>query len=214
MDESMESLSDEERISPRKVLQVLEDAWLNEKFCPELLPHNSDYVDCMMEQIGQMENNLNNVKKNDFRSEVHSMELARIRYVIASYLRRRLEKIEQFTAHILAQDELRPPEESYLTEEEKRFAKQYLNLNENLFKNLLLNYLPNHFQNCRSNLASVVPNLGSHVFLRANKDVQGVVIESELENQDEEIDLDENSQHILQYKDVSSLVKNGSVQLI
>ena len=50
--------SDEDEITAEKALQGLEDAWLNEKFAPELLPHRMELVDCMMEQIMHMENNL------------------------------------------------------------------------------------------------------------------------------------------------------------
>lgn len=59
-----------------------------------------------------------------------------------------------------------------------------------------------------------MPNLRSHVFLRAKKDVDGVVIEGDRDNRDEEVDLEENSQHIMQYKPIANLVKDGAIQLI
>lgn len=207
-------LSDEEPITAQKVLQTLEEAWLNEKFSPDLLQSQADYVDCMMEQIQQMEDNLLKLKKTDFRVEVHHMELARIRYIITSYLRTRLEKIEQNTAYILEQEAQRSPENPHLSEGELAYAKEFLSLQENHFKQLVLRHVPAPFQDFMTTQQSLVPNLRSHVFLKAKKDVDGVVIEGDRDNRDEEVDLEENSQHIMQYKSISNFVKDGTVQLI
>lgn len=207
-------LSEEEPITAQKVLQTLEEAWLNEKFSPELLASQADYVECMMEQIQQMEDNLNKLKKTDFRVEVHHMELARIRYIITSYLRTRLEKIEQNTMHILEQEALRSPENPHLSEGELTYAKDFLALQENHCKHLVLKHVPPPFQDFKSTQQSLIPNLRSHVFFRAKKDVDGVVIEGDGDNRDEEVDLEENSQHIMQYKPIATLIKDGGIQLI
>ena len=143
-------LSDEEQITAQKVLQTLEEAWLNEKFSPELLESQADYVDCMMEQIQQMEDNLNKLKKTDFRVEVHHMELARIRYIITSYLRTRLEKIERNTVHILEQEASRSPLNPHLSEGELAYAKDFLACQENHFKQLVLKHIPPPFQDFKS----------------------------------------------------------------
>lgn len=57
--------------------QVLKtfQAWLNEKFAPELLETRSDLVECMLEQISQMEENIRRAKKGDFKVSLHSMEV-------------------------------------------------------------------------------------------------------------------------------------------
>ena len=46
-----------------------------------------------------MEGNLSRLAKGDVRLVVHRMELARIRFVINSYLRLRLKKIEKHLHH-------------------------------------------------------------------------------------------------------------------
>jgi len=51
-----------------------------------------------------MEEQMRDLDKNDFRAVVHSMELERVRYIMASYLRCRLQKIETYTQHILNQE--------------------------------------------------------------------------------------------------------------
>lgn len=66
---------------------------MNEKFAPELLDYQHDIVQCVLEQIKQMERNLKKTKKIDFRATIHNMELDRIRFMLSSYLRNRLKKV-------------------------------------------------------------------------------------------------------------------------
>ena len=41
----------EEELTAAEVLQKLEDAWLNEKNCPELLEPKMEIIECMLEQV-------------------------------------------------------------------------------------------------------------------------------------------------------------------
>ena len=61
-------------------------AWLNEKFAPELLENQSDIVDCMMEQVAQMEENIQGAKTGDFKIAIHRMEVGFLTYAIAQIL--------------------------------------------------------------------------------------------------------------------------------
>jgi len=56
---------------------------LNEKFSPELLPHHAEIVDCMMEQLNVMQQNIDRARKADLKVSIHKMEVG---LVIASYL--------------------------------------------------------------------------------------------------------------------------------
>ncbi|KAJ9596238.1 hypothetical protein L9F63_027137 [Diploptera punctata] len=181
-------LSDEEPISAQKVLKTLEEVWLNEKLSPELLKHQTEVVDCMLDQ------------ENDFRVVVHRMELERIRYIVASYLRTRLDKIEMFTNKILDDEDKREPEEKYLSPKEFKFAREYSSLMESHLQALALKHMPTYVQKFDKSKMSIVPNISSHVFLRAKRNITGIIIEGDNETGDEEIDLEENSQHIIQYK--------------
>jgi len=215
MDESLETLLDEENavgeLTAQTALQEIENAWMNERFAPEILPHQSDLVDCMLQQIAHMEENVRRLERDDLRALVHRMELDRIRYVISTYLRTRLEKIERYTVHILSEEANRSPDEAYLTPNELRFAKEYLANLETLFKTVALQHMPPNFQRFEVNKFAVKPNMQAHVFLRANRRVTGIVLPGTL---NEEIDFDEGSQHIIQYSAVAHLVKSGVVQLI
>lgn len=208
------ALSDEEPITAQKVLQTLQEVWLNEKFSPELLQHQSDLVDCILDQIQQMEENLHKLKKNDFRVVIHRMELDRIRYIVTDYLRIRLNKIETYVIHVLEQDASRSTEDAFLSPPELKFAKEFLAHMEDHFRLIALRHMPPNVQDFDKAKMVVIPNISSHVFLRAKQSITGVVIEGDIENREEEVDLEENSQHIMQYKPIADYLKTGAVQLI
>lgn len=88
--------SEEVVLTPAELIERLEQAWMNEKFAPELLESKSEIVECVMEQLEHMEENLRRAKKGDLKVSIHRMEMERIRYVLSSYLRCRLMKIEKF----------------------------------------------------------------------------------------------------------------------
>lgn len=202
------SSGEEETLTASEVLQILEESWLNEKFSPEILPHRNEMVECMLEQINQMEENLNKLKKGDFRVIVHQMELDRIRFIITSYLRIRLSKIEEFTVHILTEESRRDHASKYLSPGEYKFATEYVRHMENHFHLLAFRHMPGNFQEFNKTKMVVVPNVSSHVFIRAKDNIATVVVD------DEEIDLEENSQHVLPYSSVMEFVRSGSVQLV
>lgn len=56
--ENSDQEEEEEELTAQSVLLAIEEAWLNEKFAPEILPHRSDLVDCMLQQITHMEENM------------------------------------------------------------------------------------------------------------------------------------------------------------
>ncbi|CAK1548542.1 unnamed protein product [Leptosia nina] len=216
MDEEQLDLSgEEEEITADVVLKTIQTSWQNERLSPEILPHRNDMVECMLGQIQHMERNINKLPKTDLRTSIHKMELSRIKYIICNYLKTRLEKIEQ-NCIIIINDEKQRIESgtNYLTPLEYRYAQEHLLNIEHHLKQTILNQVPGNMQVFEINKMSTVPNLQSHVFLKANETVHGIVLEDHFGDQDEEIDLEEGSQHILQYKFIADLVKNGKVQLI
>ncbi|CAK9824774.1 DNA replication complex GINS protein SLD5 [Anthophora retusa] len=202
---------EEEELTAQSALVAIEEAWLNEKFAPEILPHQSDLVDCMLQQIAHMEENMKRLEKGDIRLMIHRMELDRIKFVISSYLRARLEKIERYTIHILSQEANRSSNNSYLTAAELRFAKEFLSSTETLFRTVALQHMPGNFQTFEVNKLTVKPNMQAYVFLRANNKVNGIILPGSV---DEEIDFEPGSQHIIQYSAVAELVKSAAVRLI
>jgi hypothetical protein len=118
IDEEDEQTEQDEEITPAELIEKLEQvtialackfnllnltinkkkylfckAWLNEKFAPELLEHKTGIVECIIEQINHMENNIKTAKKGDFRIAIHKLEIDRIKFILHSYLRIRINKV-------------------------------------------------------------------------------------------------------------------------
>ncbi|XP_005629878.2 DNA replication complex GINS protein SLD5 isoform X3 [Canis lupus familiaris] len=170
----------------------------------------------LIEKLEQ-EENLRRAKKGDLKVSIHRMEMERIRYVLSSYLRCRLMKIEKFFPHILEKEKTpREGELSSLSPEELIFAKQYMANTETYLKNVALKHMPPNLQ-VVDLLRSAVPkpDLDSYVFLRVKERQENILVEPETDEQrDYVIDLEEGSQHLIRYKTIAPLVASGAVQLI
>lgn len=232
--------SQEDELSTREVVQRLHDAWINEKFSPELLESHIEVVQCLLEQITHTEDNINkersqnaNNPKNRFAASVYKMEIGRIRFIISSYLRIRLEKIQHFIFHLLEQEEKAMENSSEMnehltyskmTEEELTFARQYRTNIADVFKKLALDHMPGPFKDFAPLVSTITkkidppvpqPNMNSTVFVKAVEDVRGVTIEDEANRgRDEDYDMPSGSQHIMTYKSVANLIRDGRVKLI
>lgn len=161
----------------------------------------------MLGQLAHMEENLLAIDANDFRRIAHRMELERIRYIVTSYLRCRLQKIEDFTQHIINEERNRSGDKKRLSEAEMKFAEDYFDSIEKHFQQLALRHIPPNQDDLNKRI--IRPNLMSNVFLKVLKPC-GVVVNTN----DEEVDLSENSQHMLPYQLISDLILKGDVQLL
>lgn len=196
---------------------------------PELLQHQTDMLELMLSQVAHMEEQMKDLDKNDFRFVVHQMELERIRYIMSSYLRCRLQKIETFTQYILNRDAEHDEADKRLSPEESKYAQDFANHVDEYFNKVATQYMPNQ-QRGEAEQRLVLPNLMSHVFLKANVAgpldisnhivwhcsyvcfvlVSGVIVGVD----DEEVDLTPGSQHIIPYQLVADLIQKNQAQLI
>lgn len=182
---------------------------MNELFAPELLPNAIDIVDLVLDQITHMEQNIAQLDKNDFHFVAHQMELERIKYIATSYLRCRLKKIETFTRCILSEDDEREPGQKRLSDAERTYAERFMGLLTKHFHQVAIQHMPQNLQE-ESTRDTVTPNLMSHIFLRANESVASVIVGLN----DEEVDLERGSLHVMPYKLAADLLLDGKVQLI
>lgn len=207
----------EEEMTAAQMLAKMESLWRTERLSPTLECHQSEIVDCMLDLIMQMNNNLKQCNKNDFRLAIHRMEVERVRYVLASYLRCRLLKIERFTHFLLEkQAELDDTTKALMTPQELEYAKQYGKSIESHFDKLALKHIEHaRLREFEPSKMSVSPNLNAYVFLKVLKDSPGVLIsDSTGESAEEEVDLEVGGQHLMMYSTVSSLLKSGDVELL
>ncbi|XP_060132400.1 DNA replication complex GINS protein SLD5 isoform X1 [Zootoca vivipara] len=203
-------------LTPAELLRSLQQAWMNEMFSPELLESKSEVVDCVVEQLEHMEANLKRAEKGDLKVSIHRMEVERIRYILSSYLRCRLRKIEKYFPHVLEKEKTRAEGESaLLSPEEFAFAKEYMANIEAHLRNVALKHMPPNLQKMDLLKSVPKPNLDSFVFLRVKERQENILVEPETDEQREYvIDLDEDSQHLIRYRTIAPLVASGAVQLI
>lgn len=162
----------------------------------------------MQGQLTHMDEGLEALDTSDFRRIVHKMELERIRYFINSYLRHRLQKIENYTRYFLNEEENRSQTEKRASESEMKFAQAYQDLMENHFKQLIFRHIPPQQDDPEKRI--VRPNLMSHVFIKLNNPC-GTLVNSN----DEEVDLNEvDNIHMLPYQIISDLLVKGDVDLV
>lgn len=211
-----ESDGEFEELTAAQVLEKLEMMWSNEKFAPELLECKTEIVDCMLDQIAEMNGNIPKAKKSDFRVAIHKMEVDRIRYVLSSYLRIRLEKIEKFAQFLVDQEEKRKASEpSKLSPEEYNYAKEFIQNMDACFHSIALRHMPPNLQKLESSRKTIKPNLDHYVFVKANKEVDGVLVEEEtVDTREEVMKIDKDSQHIMKYSVVAQFVSDSSLSLI
>lgn len=204
--------SDEEiEVTAAEVLVQLENAWMNEKFAPELLESKADLVECMLDQIKEMEGNLKKIKQGDVVASLHKLEIDRIRFVLSSYTRTRLEKIEKHVVHVLEQEAAREENEpSCLSPEELQYAKEYADNMEGLLKSLALQHMPANMQNIDRKKAVPRPNMDKYVFLKVLENQEQIMIDPD----EEPIDLEDRAQYIMRYSAVAPLLTNGSLSLL
>ncbi|KAL3280370.1 hypothetical protein HHI36_017859 [Cryptolaemus montrouzieri] len=206
-----EDEEDEILLSPATLVKIIEEAWLNEKFSPEILPNKQEYVDLLLGQLAAMDDNLENASDRDIKKGVHQLEVDRLKFLVCSYLRTRLEKIETYIEHILKQENERieKGEEMYLTDAEFNFANNFKEGVDKHFDNLMGIHptMPISWKN-----QIVQPNINSFVFAKSKADIESILIDEG--NDDETVYVNKDSQIIISYNSVSNLVKNGDVQLI
>lgn len=139
----------------------------------------------------------------------HRMEVERIRYIVASYHRCRLQKIEEYAYHILEEESKRTANNKRLSAGELQFATDFYNGMENHFYQLAVRHIPQNHQK-DEHLRKVSPNMDSYVFIRAKENVA----EFSISANHEMINIAAGSIHMFKYRDVEPLVLEGIVDLI
>ncbi|KHN77399.1 DNA replication complex GINS protein SLD5 [Toxocara canis] len=207
---------EDEALTPAEVLAKLTIAWQNEICAPSLLPHGFDLLECMIDQVEGMEENMSRARqKNQLKLSLHKMELYRIGYIANDYMRKRLQKIEADAVTYLAEDMKRRGEgkEELLSEQERIFAEKYVRSQSSLLTKCALNRLPPALQRVPHSKMDL-----SHerVFLGVvEENVEDVSVPDMSDPLSELIvQLDNNSSHLMPYENVVQHLCNGQIRLL
>ncbi|CAD5231927.1 unnamed protein product [Bursaphelenchus xylophilus] len=139
----------QEGVTIVEVLNEMKKVWEFERVSPLLLPHRLELVDVLVNELDKLEKGMAEAKKAGVagKNEIvgaRKYEVARVRYIINSYLRCRLQKIERNPADVMARH-LEANEKGHadlLDAHEVTFTENIVRSNCNYFNQSFLGLLP------------------------------------------------------------------------
>ncbi|KAF3456372.1 hypothetical protein FNV43_RR01022 [Rhamnella rubrinervis] len=218
--ESLISTTDVER---------LKRAWRQEKAAPEIFQFEAALIQRIKEQIQLMEETVEDFAESGIDPltvSLYQMDLDRTQFLLRSYLRIRLQKIEKYMFHILNTDELF----NRLSREEKSFAERCSNdlkmhLDENILSKLPDNYQSLLKQSIISEETDMVPKpqLDTFVVCKTKYYLGHIQLEDinngntdDRVNQrplEEPFEMEPNVLYFVRYKPIKKLVEGGKIDL-
>jgi GINS complex subunit 4 len=195
-------------------------AWINEKRSPELLPYEFQAVENII-RIHKPQWALIHARQAQWAASRDShirdlliMEADRVEYMLKSYLRIRLWKIEKFARHYLSDNR----REILMSPAEIRFATNILGITENAYKSLFLRYLPqgdDYFQSLTATNdpggdMTRRPKFDRVVFAHVNEPI-GTISTG---NRDETATLEKDHNYIVRYDLIRDYISDNRINLI
>ncbi|KAF4594735.1 DNA replication complex GINS protein SLD5 [Ophiocordyceps camponoti-floridani] len=198
-------------------LQLLTRRWVAERSTPELLDWHSDGLfervnERIKEQIEKVELMTGDMDpKTNFALIVIQTELERYKFLVRSYLRARIAKIDKHTLHYLSNDHLR----SRLSSTELAYATRHQALLNNHYLSSFLASFPRQLQNLNDTAGNVsmidAPDLDTAVFIRLlrSRDVDGKGSDA-----DSTVPAEAGDVLILRWSSAKPLVDSGDAELV
>jgi GINS complex subunit 4 len=199
---------------------ALRRAWVNEKRAPELLPYEFRTVENIV-KIHRPQWTLINARQAQWAAgrdthirDLLIMEADRVEYMLKSYLRFRLFKIQKYARHYLS--DIR--RDSLMSPAEIQFASNIVSITETTFKSLFLRYLPQGDDYFQSLTASEDPGgdmvrrprLDRAVFIRVNDHIGTIPTGTG----DETATLEKGHDYMIRYDLIRNFVLDNRVNLI
>ncbi|KAI0065215.1 GINS complex Sld5 component [Artomyces pyxidatus] len=128
-------------------LQQLIRHWMNERHSPDILPGQEDVLGGLLDHIRRQSNTVHLLRSDPdsseeehFRIMLAQTEIERVKFVVRSYIRTRLYKIEKYARYIANTPEV----QERLSQAELNHAQTFANLTEDHFNISVLQALPEH----------------------------------------------------------------------
>ncbi|KAI0829988.1 GINS complex, Sld5 component [Hypoxylon sp. FL0890] len=198
-------------------LQALTRAWMAERSSPELLDWPADgFFERINERIKQQIEKVEEMTgdmdpKTNFALIVIQTELERYKYLVRSYLRARIAKIDKHTLHYLSRPELR----ARLSPSELAYATRHQALLHNHYLSSFLSSFPPPLQNLNDTAGNIsmidTPDLDTAVFIRLLKDT---LVEGRGTDADGQMDGKNGDVVILRWSDAKKLVDSGFAEIV
>ncbi|EJD00344.1 GINS complex, Sld5 component [Fomitiporia mediterranea MF3/22] len=168
-------------------IQHLTRVWQNERHAPDILPVAAELLSRILDLIRRQMSAVNTLRSADvtmseedhYRTTLVQTEAERVKFVIRSYVRTRLSKIEQYSAYITLHKEIHPR----LTESELRHAQRYGELVVSQFNTTVLGHLPEPQRYLDDDTTGAVPSMipepdkSKPVFFHAFDAIEGIQLD-------------------------------------
>lgn len=184
--------------------EILElESWLRrEKVSPEILMYQDQLISKIVANIESRQEMLNSsvteTLEKQFENQVYQLDLDRIKFLVANYLRTRLFKIQNMAISIVYSGE-----EGMLSSQECEFLTKFYLLKTNHFKKSFLLKIPEEYRKIEEEKYSKTPitkvNYKKHIIIKALQDVGICKIHDESEKT---IEIFKNDIAILPYDSV------------
>ncbi|MCJ1355629.1 MAG: GINS complex subunit [Icmadophila ericetorum] len=196
-------------------LQALTRAWVIERSAPELLPWPEALMERVLErirkQIELVEEQTGNMDpKINFRLIIVQTELERFKFLVRSYLRARLAKIDNCALFYLS-----PAQRSRLSSSELQYATRHQALLQEHYRSSFLSQFPVALQRLDDTAGGIsmieLPDADKAVFVRGLRDVTEPIT---VEGTDIAFDLKRGEINVVRWSVIRDRVEAGDAELL
>uniref|UniRef100_A0A7S1DHH6 DNA replication complex GINS protein SLD5 n=1 Tax=Hemiselmis andersenii TaxID=464988 RepID=A0A7S1DHH6_HEMAN len=194
-------------------LERFKRVWRNEKCAPVLLPHEKDLLEKVRQYVREQEEFLEEEAEKHQRIDATKalmlnmlrMDVERCNYLVRSYLRTRLLKIQKLYQSLLTDDQ----RYNLMSREEQRFCRSYADLVGKHFHSCVLDRLPENLRGMANEEMIAQPPLDDHVFVSVLEDIPDPVhIESEA------VEMKKDETFVIRFRHIEQLVTDQKIQLV
>ncbi|GAA0145183.1 hypothetical protein LIER_05435 [Lithospermum erythrorhizon] len=198
--------------------ELLKKAWRNEKAAPEILQFEADLVERSRQLVQLMEETVVEYTSNvvdPLTVSLYQMDLDRTMYLLRSYLRTRLQKIEKYMLHIKTTPDLW----KRLSIQEMEFTHESIKHMQMHLENTVLSKLPDIYQSLlqQSPISGQdvdmvpEPQLDAYVICRSKRFLGSFQLDDRWE---ETVNIEADDLYALPYKSIKPLVESGQIDLV
>lgn len=176
----------ESNLNEQKALdmELLAQVWIRERSVEEILPYEAELMERVLESVQEQVEYLEVNSEDSLISDktmklvliVVETELEQMRYLLRSYIRTRLGKLDRFGIYIQREEE----EVAKLSAVEIEYMRRHLEILSELLNEQYLNKMPSSLQSLADPEMITPPSLNHPVFVMCKQDCEVVLDETKV----------------------------------
>jgi len=174
----------------------------NERMAPEILPFNVEAFEDLKACLDYQTEIVEQKEIEKFQMYLFELEIERVRFYLAEYLRTRLKKIQKYASYILKTPEIR----SRLSAQEVQFAVGYVETLKKCFEKTAMCMIPARYKD----VISSNPNLFKAVVAKALVDIGTL----QISESGQTLEISKGDVYVLKYIYIRSLLRENKVCLL